>query len=118
MLKSLAILSPLIQQYFDRQLLGRTSFKFRDCSDDIGKMIEEVKTLLYKLDSNPPRKQRCDKLMQEILELYERAKIKEKERESQEDHKTKEFGYSFAPLKGDGRDVYCRLKYRRKSGEY
>jgi hypothetical protein len=81
-------------------------------------MLNTAEKMWYKLKNNPKRLARCESLKQEILQLYERAKIKEKEHESQKDHKTQEFGYHVALDKTMDRDVYWRLRFGRKSGAH
>jgi hypothetical protein len=111
-------LPPPIEQFFNRLLLSAPAPLFRDSSQTIDLMLKEVNKLWKRLDCNPLRKARCEALKQEILELYERAKIKEKEREGQTYHKTQEFGYHVALPKTLDRDVYARLRIRRKGGAF
>jgi hypothetical protein len=114
--KMIKTIPPCIKKYFNPLLLQGPYPKFRDSCDSFEKMWQEVLKLWKKLENNPYRKARCKALKQEILNLYERAKIKEKERESQKNHKTQEFGYYVAVPKGMARDVYERLRFGRKSG--
>lgn len=118
MIETVASLAPLILQHFDSKLLCGPAPKLSDSSDCIAAMLKTVEKLWYKLKNNPSRLARCEALKKEILHLYERAKIKEKEREGQKDHKTQEFGYHVATPKTMGRDVYWRLRFGRKSGAF
>jgi hypothetical protein len=107
-----------IRQHFDPKLLSCPVPKLRDSCDCIQVMLNNVEKLWYKLQNNPERLVRCEALKKEIMVLYERAKIKEKERESQKDHKTQEFGYHVALPKTLDRDVYWRLRFGRKGGSF
>lgn len=111
-------LPPQIKQYFSSVLLSMPIPKLRDSCDIFERMWKEVLKLWYKLDANPQRNARCEKLKEEILELYERAKIKEKEREGQTDHKTQVFGYRVAAPKAMDRDTYERFAWGRKSAAF
>jgi len=114
----ISVLPPSIKKFFSKDLLKAPYPGFYDSCITIQKMLNKVLKIWHKLDSNSIRKARCEKLKQEILNLYERAKIKEKERESETDHKTKEFGYSFAGNKRISGDIYWRLKFGRKKGAH
>ncbi len=105
-------------QYFNAKLLSLPAPKLRDSTDCIRAMLKEVEKMWYKIENNPRRLARCEDLKQEILQLYERAKIKEKEREDQTDHKTQEFGYHVAMPEKLDRDVYWRLRFGRKEGAF
>lgn len=118
MIDSASIVPPIIQQYYNRMLLCTPTLKFGDACHTFEFMWKQALKLWYKLDANPKRKERCERLKQEILEIYERAKIKEKERESQKDHKTQEFGYFVALPKVLDRDVHARLRFGRKAGAF
>lgn len=109
---------PKIEQHFNEKLLSVPCPKLRDSTETFDQMWCEALKLWKKVENNPIRKQKCELLKQEILELYERAKAKEKERESQKDHKTKGFMYSVAIPKGLAQDVYARLRFRRKAGSF
>lgn len=111
-------LHPLILQMFNPKLLSTPAPRLRDWSGTFEYMWKEAMTLWGKIENNPQKKARCEKLKGEILELYERAKIKEKEREGQTNHKTQRFGYHIAISQGMARDIYTRLMFRRKSGCY
>lgn len=92
--------------------------KLRDWTGTFEVMWTEALKLWKRIENNPHKKARCEALKREILELYERAKIKEKERESQTDHETQEFGYHVAIPKGLAEDVFARLRFGRKSGSF
>jgi hypothetical protein len=108
----------MILQQFNSDLLSLPSPKLRDWSDSFEYMWKEVLKLWKKLEENPQKKLRCELLKAEILELYERVKVKEKEREGQTDHKTQGFGYFVAIPKGLAEDVHVRLKFGRKAGSF
>jgi hypothetical protein len=116
--ESTVVLPPLIQQFFSRTLLSLPIPKCRDSCHTIERMLAEVNKMWKRLRNNPQRLTRCEKLKEEILELYERAKIKEKEREAEEDHKTQEFGYHVAYDQALDGDVLSRLMFGRKSGSF
>lgn len=111
-------LPPMILQKYDAKLLSRPTPKLRDSSDCILAMLKTVDELWYKLANNPKRLERCEALKKEILYLYERAKIKEKEREEEADHKTQGFGYHVALPTPLDSDVYWRLRFGRKKGSH
>ncbi len=116
--RTISIIPPEIVQHFSHLLLSSPGPLLRDCCDTIQKMLTEIEKLWHKLDSNLIRKERCENLKKEILGLYERAKVKEKERETEKDHKTQGFGYSFVGYKKNDRDIYWRLKFGRKEGAF
>lgn len=116
--ESIVVLPPQIVQLFDSKLLCRPAPKLRDWSGTFEDMWKEILKLWKRIENNPIRKARCEQLRAEILELYERVKVKEKERESQKDHKTQEFGYHVAVPKGLAEDVYARLRIGRKTGSF
>ncbi len=111
-------LTPLILQHFNSKLLSFPAPKLRDSTDCIRAMLKQVEKMWYKIENNPHRLARCEALKQDILQLYERAKIKEKEREAETDHKTQELGYHVACDEALDRDVYWRLRFRRKGGAF
>jgi hypothetical protein len=115
---STCTLSPMIFQKYNSKLLSLPAPKLRDSSDCIRAMLKTVDEMWYKLANNPKRLERCTALKQEILQLYERAKIKEKEREAEKDHKTQEFGYYVTLRSALDRDVYWRLRFGRKAGSF
>jgi hypothetical protein len=117
-MKLIKIIPPIISQTFNAKLLSLPAHKLRDSTDCIAAMLKTVEKLWYKIQNNPRRLARCEALKQEILHLYERAKIKEKEREGETDHKTQGFGYHVAMDEKMGRDVYWRLRFGRKSGAH
>ena len=118
MIETIACVAPIIRQLFDRALLSHPAPKLRDSLLTFDRMWAQALKLWYKLDANPQRKARCDKLKEEILELYERAKIKEEECESQKGHKTQEFGYHVSVPQGLAQDVHGRLAFGRKDGSF
>lgn len=118
MIEQITTLPPQILQFFNAALLSTPAPKLRDSCDTFDRMWKEVLKLWKRLDGNPQRKQRCEALKQEILELYERAKAKEKEREAEKDHKTQEFGYRVAVPEGLAEDVHARLDLGRKGGSF
>jgi hypothetical protein len=109
---------PLVIENFSAALLNAIMPKLGDSCDTFERMWRRALELWHKLDANPKRKARCEQLKEQILELYERAKIKEKEREAEEDHKTQKFGYYVAHPQGLADDVLARLMFERKSGSY
>lgn len=115
---TLTPLPPLITQAFNPKLLSFSYPKLRDHLGTFDQMWKEALKLWKRLDRLPDKKVRCEKLKEEILDLYERAKIKEKEREGQTDHKTQKFGYHVAVPKGLAEDVFARLKLGRKDGSF
>lgn len=115
-MKTVIQLPPLISQLFSRYLLSFPCPKFREGVHTLEKMINESKKIFKKVRNHPVKKERCKKIMSEIVELYERAKIKEKERESQKDHKTQGFGYSVGIYQKMDYSVYRRLVFGRKKG--
>jgi hypothetical protein len=117
-IETTCILSPIIKQYFNPKLLSVPTTKLRDWTGTFEIMWKEVLKLWSKLDNNPQRKARCESLKEEILQLYERAKIKEKEREAEKNHKTQEFGYHVAVPTSLDRDVHARLAIGRKRGSF
>jgi len=118
MITTTCLVPPLIRQFFNSILLSTPHPKLRDSSDCILEMLKTVDQLWYKLKNNPKRLARCEALKKEILHLYERAKVKEKEREGQTDHKTQEFGYHVALDSPMDRDIYWRFRFGRKSGAF
>lgn len=117
-MKTTVSLPPVITQRFDSMLLSYPTPDLRDSCKTIGIMLKEVEKLWKRIENNPAKKLRCEKLKQEIMELYERAKVKEKERQGQKNHKTQEFGYFIGLPKENDRDVYWRLRYGRKAGRF
>lgn len=112
----ITVMPPQILQCFSQVLLTAPMPKLRDGCHVFETMLKTVEEMWYKIENNPRRLARCEALKQEILELYERAKIKEKEREGQKNHKTQKFGYHVTLPKAVDRDVYWRLRIGRKEG--
>lgn len=112
------MLHPEIKQQFNAKLLSTPTLKFGDNSSCIAAMLKTVEKLWYKLRDNPKRLARCEKLKNNLVFLYERAKIKEKRREAEANHKTQEFGYHVALPTPLDRDVHSRLRFGRKSGAF
>lgn len=110
------LLPPPIKQRFSSDLLSVPAHLFRDCCKTFDQMWKEAEKLWKKIIKNPEKYARCEELKAQIMELYERAKVKEKEREGQEDHQTQGFGYSVTVPSRLARDLYWRLRFRSKGG--
>lgn len=111
-------LSPEIKQHFSATLLSTPTFSFRDSLRSFDIMWKEVEKLWKKLEKCPQKKIRCEALKKEIMELYERAKVKEKECEGQKDHKTQGFMYSVTVSSRMADDIYFRLRFGKKGGKF
>lgn len=109
--ETITILPPSIKQIFSTNMLSSPYPKFGDGVHTLEKMIQECKKLFYKFRNNPRKKERCENLMQEIISLYERAKIKEEERSTEKDHKTQGFGYFVTIPEKMDREIYRRLAF-------
>jgi hypothetical protein len=111
-------LPPIIPQHFCAALLSSPAPNLRDWSGTFDVMWQEVLKMWKKVEKNPQKKRKCEALKSEIMELCERAKIKEKEREGQTDHKTQGFMYHVAIPSGLAEDIYTRLRFGRKGGSF
>ena len=114
MISKKTTLPPQISQHYNSLLLSQPAPKFRETTETFEKMWEKVLKRWKKLDKCPAKKEKCEQLKLEILELYERAKAKEKEREGQTDHKTNGFMYSVHLPKGMANGVCQRLRFGRE----
>lgn len=79
---------PKILQYFDSNLLSFPCPKFREDSETLWQSWIYIESLWKKLDKCLIKKSKCEKLKKQFMELYEQAKIKEKERETEKKHPT------------------------------
>lgn len=107
------IVPPKIIQYFNSLLLS-TPAKLRDDSQTLWMVYTYIKNKIMKKSKHDPKwVAKCQKLEQEFLELYERAKAKEKDAEGKTKNKTQEPFYRIISFDRGNRDVFKGL--RRKS---
>lgn len=112
MIKTTCILPPEIRQLFDSCLLSRPA-KFCEDSETLWLIYLYIKdNLENKTKKYPDWHQKFLKLEATFLELYERIKIKEKERKEDENHFTKELFYSFRGFNYRQRNLFEGFKYR------
>ncbi len=109
MISKIEILPPSLPQKFDSLLLSNPYTKFGDNLETFDRMWIKVLRRWANLEKNPTNKKKCEQIKLEIERLYERAKIKEKEREGQASHKTQRFMYSVFLPEGMARKVCSRL---------
>jgi len=109
----------MIQQYYDAKLLSGPAPKLRDTCTDLWTVYLWIKTqLMKKAENNPIRLKKLLELENQFLELYERAKAKEKEREEQKDHCTQGPFYRFKETGRNYRYVFRRLRSRSSLFRY
>jgi hypothetical protein len=110
----MTIFPPLIREYFSSELLQTPHPKLREDSETLWYVWEYIeKNLWKKLDKQPIKKARCELLKQIFMELYERAKIKEKEREKETRHPTQVPFYYIGRIDRQGEKAFASAKYRR-----
>lgn len=116
--KTISVLPPSIKEFFNICLLTKLGKLYDDCTD-LELLYNYIKEKANKKLKNLPEKRRkFEVLEKQFLELYERAKIKEKEcKEKGEDVGKGLFDY----LKYSGRnyqgvywEIRIRARYRRK----
>jgi len=106
--KSITVIPPKILEYYSHILLNNP-IKFRDDLEKIWNMYLYVKKILYKKVKNKIKLEELDK---EFLEIYERAKKKEKDINTKTENKTKmPFYFITMPNKGD-QNIFDRLRYK------
>lgn len=89
-MKTKVNLPPEIIERFSEILLECTPV-YRDTSQILEKIYFYItKRLMKKSNYNPKWRAECEKLEEEFIELYERAKIKEKDAKTKEKNKTQE----------------------------
>jgi hypothetical protein len=112
-MKTVKSIPPQILQYFSSTLLSSPYSKFRDWSEDIWKVYLYVKEkLIPKCKNNPIRLKKTLELEKQFLELYERAKVKEKANEGKNQAKTEQFGYSFREFDRYNQRIFGRLRFK------
>jgi hypothetical protein len=112
-MKVINIMPPLIKEYYSAKLLGIPAPKLREDSETLWHVWQNIeKFLWYKLRSCPAKKVKCEKLKQEFMELYERTKIKEKERESEKRHPTQMPLYYITRLGKQDEEAFRSSLYR------
>ncbi len=112
--KSILILPPAVAQNYEAVLLCAPRPDFRDSSRTLERIKKYIiEKLLYRAGSNPIRKALCENLLKEFEELYERAKVKEKELKEKANHFTQRSFYSFKSVGRKDEEFFRRLKFRR-----
>lgn len=108
------VLPPFIREYYSSKLLQTPHPKLREDSETLWYVWEYIEKKLWKkLDSLPIKKARCELLKQIFMELYERTKIKEKEREKDSRHPTQMPFYFIKRVGGQDEKAFISAKYRR-----
>lgn len=106
------VIPPKISQYFDKTLLSSPGVKFQDDSFTLWSIYTYIKNKLMKRAMNHPiRMKKLKELEEEFLELYERAKKKEKDLEGKAENVTKRPSYRITTAGRNGKEIYGRFKY-------
>lgn len=104
---------PRLQQSFNRFLLTTPMPIFRETSKDLKRILTFIEHRLWKkLGSCPGKQKKCEELKSQFMELYERAKTKEKELEAKTEHHTQRPFYSIGSIGEKDEKVFRRLTYR------
>lgn len=105
-------LLPLVQQSFDANLLSYPMPKMREGSHSLWDVYLYIKNELYPRAKSEIKRSKCLDLMEEFLELYERAKDKEKELEKEATHFTQRSFYFIKSIGQKDERIFTRLVYR------
>ena len=73
------------------------------------------KRLLPKARNQPKKRQKCEELKREFMELYERAKKKEENPETEKKNQTKRPFYRIKCPDGRSKTIFDRLRDRARS---
>jgi hypothetical protein len=101
-------LPPMILQSHSSKLLSRPACKFYQDSEFLWKMYQYTLSLKYKCKTQRSL-QRFKEQEKQFLEIYERAKAKEKDLEGSAKHPSKRPFFYFQGPKRDRRKLYCKL---------
>ena len=103
---------PEIIQYFNSKLLCYPMPK-GDCCERLWRIYQWIISHLRPKDLiNAKRKKKIDDLIEEFLELYERTKAKEEEREREETHFTQGLFYHIEFINRSHKDLFDGLTKR------
>ena len=119
MTKTITILCPKIIEYFDNDLLSHPIPKFCDDSENLWEIYEYINRKLYRKCLRCPFKmKKFEKMFNEFLELYERAKAKEIEFEKKtgKSHK-RPFNY-FRDSSRYHKGLYQRLRFKCRTYKF
>lgn len=107
-------LPPFILQKFSRSLLSIPCPKFRDHPETLICIYRYIeKKLRKKTLKNEKRNNKYIGLSIEFMELYERAKAKEKELEKETKHITQQPFYFFGGPDKRYQNIFKRLRFKR-----
>lgn len=104
--------APPIRMSFDPNLLSTAILKLNEDSETLYRIYQILKKKLMKrAERNPKQKKACEELEKDFLELYERAKAKEKDAEAAPKNVTQRSFYRIAGAKKNDRAIFERFKY-------
>ncbi len=106
------IFVPEIDMKFSKDILSRPTPKLREDSDTLWKSWLYIESLWKKLDNQPVKRAKCEELKKQFMELYERAKAKEKERETEKTHPTQIPFYFIGSIGEKDEEAFRCTKYR------
>ena len=100
-----------VRQYFDRMLLSYPMALMRDHSRLLLERFDRLRERADRKTKNlPQRREYCQKLEKEFLEIYEQITAKEKELEANKDHHTQRPFYRFRDLSEKSERIFRGLK--------
>lgn len=106
------VLPPQLIQQFNADLLKTPVPMMRDSTKDLWRMYEYINRNLRKKVKGDELIKKYERMEKKFLELYERAKVKEKELEKEARHHTQMPFYFFRNPDICSREVYRRFKFR------
>jgi hypothetical protein len=114
-IKTTCVIPPPIIEYFSHALLSMPA-KLCDDSESLWRIYTYIKIkLMHKANYRPEWKAKCERLEQEFLKLYERAKTKEKNIKAETGYKTKEPFYRIDVSNRSNQNVFEGLRYKSYS---
>jgi len=101
-------------KFFDKDLL-KNPLKLKDDETDLWRAWECIeKNLWKKLGYAPGKKNKCEKLKQQFLELYESIKTQKENTQTKTKNKTEMSFYHIDHPRCCDQRIFSRLKYRKR----
>lgn len=109
-------LPPQVKQFYDSILLSKPTSKFYDDSELLWRVYTYIKLKLSKKSKYHPNSEiKYNQLEKEFLELYERAKTKEKDYERETGNQGQKFFYYIIITDRSHSKIFERLRSRSYS---
>lgn len=112
MITNISTIPPKIRQYFDQKMLSKPMPKMLEGCHTLWELFLYINSNLMHRSEGQVKREKCLALIADFLELYERAKTKEKELEKEETHHTQRPFYCIKSIGKKDERLLTRLTWR------